>query len=62
MTEHPQASFLYEHCDVPEGVELAEWRVRQARHQRRVRLAGGVVAALATLAPTVISVRGARSR
>ena len=62
MTDHLARSFAYEHCDVPEGVLLAEWRVRNARNQRRVRVASGMVAALATLAPAFMSVRATRGR
>ena len=63
MTEGRPNSFLYEHCDVPDGVSLAEWQRRRARpDQRRAQLTGGVLAALATLAPIVLSVRGSRRR
>jgi hypothetical protein len=58
-----QQSFRYEHCDVPDGVSLAEWRARRAREsQRRAQVTGGVLAAVATLAPIVLSVRGSRTR
>ena len=57
------SSFLYEHCDVPDGVTLDEWRIRQARPpQRRAQVTGGLFAALATLTPIVLSVRGSRTR
>ena len=63
MTDGPPSSFLYEHCDVPEGESLREWRAARAQHpQRRAQVTGGFVAALATLAPIVFSVRGARAR
>jgi hypothetical protein len=63
MTEGPPDSFRYEHCDVPEGVPLTEWRRRNAKPEhRRAQLTGGVLAALATLAPIVLSVRGSRRR
>ncbi len=36
MSEH---AFLYESCDIPEGMTLREWRtVREARRPRRRRL------------------------
>jgi hypothetical protein len=62
MAEHEARSFVYEHCDVPAGVPLAEWRLRLARQQRRARVAGGLFAAIATFAPAVMSVRIARNR
>jgi hypothetical protein len=63
MTETAAKSFLYEHCDVPEGESLAAWRTRhQSRPPRRAQVTGGLFAALATLAPIVLSVRGSRSR
>ena len=55
------SSFLYEQCDVPAGVSLSEWRQAQApRSPRRVQVAGGVMAAVATLAPVLMSLRGVR--
>jgi hypothetical protein len=61
MTDRLPNSFLYEHCDVPAGETLTEWRTRRARPvQRRAQVTGGVFAALATLAPIVLSVRGSR--
>jgi hypothetical protein len=55
------SSFLYEQCDVPAGVSLSEWRQAQApRSPRRVQVAGGVMAAVATLAPVLMSLRGIR--
>jgi hypothetical protein len=63
MTEGSASSFLYEHCDVPDGQSLAEWRTAQARpSQRRAQVTGGLLAAVATLAPIVLSVRGSRTR
>ncbi len=62
MTEQVvQRSIVYEHCDVPQGVCLSEWRAQQARSARRAKVAGGVFAAVATFAPVVMSVRGTRS-
>jgi hypothetical protein len=55
-------SFAYEQCDVPQGQTLAEWRARQApRSRRRAQFTSGMLAAVATLAPIVLSVRGART-
>ena len=62
MTDGLPSSFRYEHCDVPEGVELTEWRRKARPDQRRAQVTGGVLAALATLAPIVLSVRGSRRR
>jgi hypothetical protein len=63
MTEGPSRSFLYEHCDVPDGETLTAWRERQApTSPRRAQVAGGFLAALVTLAPIVFSVRGSRRR
>lgn len=63
MTQPPPPSIRYEHCDVPDGVSLAEWRARQARPaHRRAQVTGGFLAAVATLAPVLLSVRGSRSR
>jgi hypothetical protein len=63
MTEGRPNSFLYEHSDVPGGVPLAEWHRRRSRpDQRRAQVTGGVIAAIATLAPIVLSVRGSRRR
>jgi hypothetical protein len=54
-------SFQYEQCDVPAGVSLTEWRQRHSpRSQRRVQVAGGLMAAVATLAPVLMSLRGMR--
>jgi hypothetical protein len=63
MTDGLPSSFQYEHCDVPEGVSLSEWQRRKAKpDQRKAQLTGGVLAAIATLAPIVLSVRGSRQR
>ena len=62
MTDRTAGSFLYEHCDVPEGVPLSQWRERSKPDQRRAQLTSGIVAAIATLAPIVLSVRGSRRR
>ena len=63
MTEPLPNSFLYEHCDVPDGESLAQWRARRERPtQRRAQVTGGFIAAVATLAPIVLSVRGSRRR
>jgi hypothetical protein len=63
MTEGLPNSFQYEHCDVPDGVPLSEWRRHSTKpDHRRAQLTGGVLAALATLAPIVLSVRGSRRR
>lgn len=63
MTEGLPNSFLYEHCDVPDGETLHGWRRRQAANpQRRAQITGGFLAAVATLAPILLSVRGSRHR
>lgn len=63
MTEGLPNSFLYEHCEGPDGQSLREWRTRRKpSQQRRAQVTGGVLAALATLAPIVLSVRGSRTR
>jgi hypothetical protein len=63
MTEGLPNSFLYEHCDVPDGQSLTAWKARQTRQShRRAQLTGGFLAAVATLAPIVLSVRGTRTR
>lgn len=63
MTEGLPNSFRYEHCDVPDGVSLSEWKSSRPRPQRRrAQLTGGFLAAVATLAPIVLSVRGSRQR
>jgi hypothetical protein len=56
-------SFRYEYCDVPDGLTLTEWRVRHVRpSHRRAQVAGGFLAAVATIAPVVLSVRGSRTK
>jgi hypothetical protein len=63
MTDALPNSFQYEHCDVPDGVALTEWRRHHPKpDQRRAQVTGGVLAALATIAPIVLSVRGSRRR
>jgi hypothetical protein len=63
MTEGLPNSFLYEHCDVPDGESLASWKRSQVRHPaRRAQITGGVIAAVATIAPILLSVRGSRAR
>ena len=63
MTEAPLSSSLHEHCGVPESPSLREWRARHAGHpQRRAQVTGGFLAAVATLAPIILSVRGSRAR
>ena len=63
MTDGLPNSFQYDHCDVPDGVSLAEWQRRNAKlDQRKAQLTGGFLAAVATLAPIVLSVRGSRRR
>ena len=60
-TELPQ-SFEYEHCDIPDGVSIAEWRVRTVHPPRKAQVAGGIFAVLATFGPIALAVRGKRSR
>ena len=62
MTDGHAGSFLYEQCDVPEGESLQSWKRRQVSPQRKAQVTGGFIAALATLAPIVLSVRGSRPR
>jgi hypothetical protein len=63
MEEQPTTTFMYEHCDVPQGVSLAEWRTRVSPPgRRRAQVTSGVLAAVATLTPIVLSVRGIRHR
>jgi hypothetical protein len=63
MNERLTNSFTYEHCDVPRGQSLAEWRTRQVpASRRRTQVTSGLLAAVATLAPIVLSVRGTRPR
>lgn len=54
-------SFSYEHCDVPAGLSLSEWRLRKARSDRKAQVAGGLFAAIATLGPLMMQVRNTRS-
>ena len=62
MDQLASSSFVYEQCDVPAGVTLADWRQRRpSRSPRRVQVAGGLMAAVATLAPVLMSLRGMRS-
>jgi hypothetical protein len=63
MKERPDNAFLYEHCDVPQGQSLAEWRTtRAAPPRRRTQATSGMFAALSTLAPSLLPSRGNRSR
>ncbi len=63
MTEGLPGSFAYEQCDVPAGMSLAQWQARRAQaSQRRAQVASGLVAAVATLAPVLMSFRGLRPR
>jgi hypothetical protein len=56
-------SFVYEHCDVPEGVSLAEWRTaRQSSTRRRSQATTGMFAALSTFTPQVLRSRAGRAR
>jgi hypothetical protein len=63
MNERLTNTFLYEHCDVPEGVSLAEWRTaRQPSSRRRPQTSGGMFSALSMFAPQLLRSRGARTR
>ena len=64
MNDRLTNSFLYEHCDVPEGQSLAEWRTtRQTAPTRRTHAsAGGMIPALSTFAPQSLRSRAGRSR
>ena len=62
MTEGPPNRFIYEHGDVPEGESLQSWKRRQLAPQRKAQVTSGLVAAAATLAPLVLSMRGSRTR
>jgi hypothetical protein len=62
MADGRTSSFLYEQCDVPEGESLQSWKRRQVSPQRKAQVTGGFIAAIATLAPIVLSVRGTRPR
>ena len=62
MDQLASSSFVYEQCDAPADVRLTEWRERQPqRSPRRMQVAGGLMAAVATLAPVLMSLRGMRS-
>jgi hypothetical protein len=51
MDERSSNSFRYEHCDVPQGQSLAEWRTARCESpRRRLHGAAGIVASLAALA------------
>jgi hypothetical protein len=51
MDERSSNSFRYEHCDVPQGQSLAEWRTaRGASSRRRFHGAAGLLASLASIA------------
>lgn len=63
MNDRLTNSFLYEHCDVPEGQSLAEWRTaRQPASRRRANAGGGMAQTLATFTPSLLRSRGGRSR
>lgn len=63
MNERLDNSFVYEHCDVPQGQSLAEWRAsRQPSPRRWAQAATGVFAALSTFAPHLLRSRGTRAR
>jgi hypothetical protein len=51
MNEQHSNSFRYEHCDVPQGQSLAEWRTARAESsRRRPHGPSGVLASLAAFA------------
>jgi hypothetical protein len=60
MNEQLTNSFAYEHCDVPQGQSLAEWRTtRVSPPPRRPQATTGMFVALAAhLLPS----RGSRTR
>jgi hypothetical protein len=61
MNEDQSNTFLYEHCDVPQGQSLAEWRTSRAVPSRRRPHGGsGIRASLAALAPFALAARGTR--
>ena len=63
MNERPNNSFVYEHCDVPQGQSLAEWRTsRQPSPRRRAQVTSGMFSALLSFAPQLLRSRGTRSR
>jgi hypothetical protein len=53
-------SFAYEHCDIPEGVSIAEWRPARPRPSRRAQVLASLVGAAATLGPLALTFRGIR--
>lgn len=63
MNERPPSDFLYEHCDVPRGQSLNEWRTRkQLPQRRRTHVAAGMFAALFGRFPADDAARAARQR
>jgi hypothetical protein len=60
MNEQHSNSFRYEHCDVPQGKSLAEWRTARADAARRRPY--GPSAMLASLASRALSARGRSGR
>lgn len=54
-------SFAYEHCDIPPGMSLREWREMPQRPNRRAQALGGLVGAAAALGPLALTLRGIRS-
>jgi hypothetical protein len=54
-------SFAYEHCDIPPGVALSEWRETHPRPNRRAQAIVGLVGAAAALGPIALTLRGIRS-
>lgn len=63
MTDGLPESLRFEHGDVPGGASAnAPTRRRPRSDQRRAQVTGGVIAAVATLTPIVLSVRGSRRR
>ena len=63
MNDRPGTAFGYAQSGVARGTMLAEWRSRHAPPSlRRAQVTSGMIAAVATLAPVVLSVRGARAR
>jgi hypothetical protein len=47
MNERVSTSFLYEQCDVPQGLSLSDWRTRRTLPpRRRTHVASGMFAAL----------------
>ena len=63
MNDRPDTALGHEQSGVPRGSTLAEWRSRHTPpSRRRAQVTSGMIAAVATLAPVVLSVRGARAR